>query len=76
MEQSLHRFVRLLRIRGLRISTPETIDAMNAAALPGILTDRPILKEALRNALVKDIEGDALFDEVFELFFALVRVQP
>ncbi|GGF24229.1 VWA domain-containing protein [Williamsia phyllosphaerae] len=76
MEQSLHRFVRLLRLRGLRISTPETIDAMNAAALPGILTARPILKEALRNALVKDIEGDAIFDEVFDLFFALVRVQP
>ncbi|GGF96984.1 hypothetical protein GCM10007304_08720 [Rhodococcoides trifolii] len=76
MEQSLHRFVRLLRLRGLRISVPEMLDAMNAAALPGVLQNRALLKEALRVALVKDRDGDPVYDAVFDLYFALVRVQP
>ena len=76
MEQSLHRFVRLLRLRGFRISTPEAIDAMDAAAVPGVLTNRPVLKEALRTVLVKDVGGDEVFDEIFDLFFSLVRVGP
>jgi uncharacterized protein len=76
VEQSLHRFVRLLRLRGLRISVPEMLDAMNAAALPGVLTDRALLREVLRVSLVKSREDDPAFSEVFELFFSLVRVQP
>ncbi|KAA9166071.1 VWA domain-containing protein [Amycolatopsis acidicola] len=74
MEASLHRFVRLLRLRDVRISVPETLDALRCAAEPGILTDRATLKEALRLALVKDHRDDAAFDEIFDAFFALVRV--
>lgn len=76
MEESLHRFVRLLRLRGMRISVPEMLDAMNAAALPGVLTDRDVLRDALRVSLVKDREDDPAFTEVFDLYFSLVRVQP
>ncbi|WP_338886453.1 VWA domain-containing protein [Rhodococcus sovatensis] len=75
MEQSLHRFVRLLRLRGMRISVPEMLDAMQAAAQPGMLENRRLLREALRVSLVKDRDGDPVFEEVFELFFALVKVQ-
>ena len=49
---------------------------MNAAALPGVLTDRALLREVLRVSLVKSREDDPAFSEVFELFFSLVRVQP
>lgn len=74
MEQSLHRFIRLLRIRGLRISAPELLDCMRAASLPGVLADRRLLREALRVAVVKDRDDDAVYNEVFDLYFALIRV--
>ena len=76
MEQSLHRFVRLLRLRGVRISVPEMLDAMACAAVPGILADKDVLREALRVSLVKDRDDDPVFTELFDKYFALVRVQP
>lgn len=76
MEAAVHRFIRLLRMRGLRISVSEALDAMRCAAVPGILTDRELLREGLRLALVKDRADDAGFDEVFEAFFALIKVGP
>ncbi|MFC5948775.1 VWA domain-containing protein [Pseudonocardia lutea] len=74
MEAGIHRFVRLLRLRGVRISVSEAVDAMRCAAQPGVLADKAVLKEALRVALVKDRRDEATFDEVFDLFFALVKV--
>ncbi|MEU9818621.1 VWA domain-containing protein [Pseudonocardia alni] len=74
MEASIHRFVRLLRIRSVRISVSEALDAMACAAQPGVLSDKSVLKEALRIALVKDRRDEDTFDEVFDLFFSLVRV--
>ena len=35
MEATIHRFVRLLRIRQVRISTSEVLDAMRCAREPG-----------------------------------------
>lgn len=74
MEATLHRFVRLLRLAGLRISIPEVLDAMRCAGQPGVLTSRAVLRTALRVALVKDQRDAPMFDEVFDAFFALVRV--
>lgn len=74
MEASIHRFVRLLRIRGVRISVSEAVDGMRCVSQPGVLADKAVLKEALRVALVKDRRDEATFDEVFDLFFALVKV--
>jgi uncharacterized protein with von Willebrand factor type A (vWA) domain len=74
MEASIHRFIRLLRLRGLRISASEAVDAMRCAGQPGILADRGLLREALRLALVKDRRDDRSFDEVFAAFFALIKV--
>lgn len=74
MEATLHRFVRLLRLGGLRVSIPEALDAMRCAGQPGVLTSRAVLRTALRVALVKDQRDEPVFDEIFEAFFALVRV--
>ena len=76
MDSSLHRFVRLLRLFGLRVSVSEAADAMRAAAMPGMLADRGTLREALRLTLVKDRRDDEVFDELFTAFFSLRRVAP
>jgi uncharacterized protein with von Willebrand factor type A (vWA) domain len=52
VESALHRFVRLLRLAGLRVSVSEATDAMRAAAQPGLLDNRDALREALRVTLV------------------------
>ncbi|MDT7559563.1 MAG: uncharacterized protein QOI68_4033, partial [Pseudonocardiales bacterium] len=74
MEASIHRFVRLLRLRGVRISASETVDALRCAGQPGILAQRAVLRQALRVALIKDRRDDPTFDEVFAKFFALIKV--
>ena len=76
MEATLHRFIRLLRLAGVRVSIPEALDAMRCAAEPGVLTSRTVLRTALRVALVKDHRDEAVFDEIFDAFFSLVRVGP
>jgi uncharacterized protein len=74
MEATLHRFVRLLRLGGLRVSIPEALDAMRCAGQPGVLSSRAVLRTALRVSLVKDQRDEPIFDEIFEAFFALVKV--
>ncbi len=74
MEGSLHRFVRLLRLFGARVSVAEAADAMLAAAQPGVLADSSTLRAALRVTLIKDRRDDELFDELFTAFFSLRRV--
>lgn len=76
MEATLHRFVGLLRLHGVRISVPEAVDAMRCASQPGVLADKEILRSALRVALIKDQRDDPAFNEVFDAFFALVKVGP
>ena len=71
MEGSRHRFVRLLRLFGVRVSVAEAADAMLAAAQPGMLADRQTLRAALRVTLIKDRRDDELFDELFTAFFSL-----
>ncbi|MFE9096789.1 VWA domain-containing protein [Streptomyces sp. NPDC007264] len=67
----MHRFVRVLRLFGLRVSVSEAMDAMRAAAQPGVLGRRRTLREALRMTLVKDRRDEELFDELFDAFFSL-----
>lgn len=76
MERRLHDFVLLLRLFGMRVSAPEAVDAMRAAAQPGMLADPGTLREALRVCLVKDRRDDEVFGEVFDTFFALRPVTP
>lgn len=76
MDGALHRFVRLLRLHGIRIGISETADASRAAAVPGVLADREVLRSALRVCLVKDRRDEATFDRVFDRFFRLLPVVP
>ena len=76
MEATLHRFIRFLRLAGLRVAIPEALDAMRCAAQPGILGSKPLLRTALQVALVKDHRDEPVFGEIFDAFFALVRVGP
>ncbi|KUN22773.1 hypothetical protein AQJ11_24975 [Streptomyces corchorusii] len=71
MEAGVHRFVRVLRLFGLRVSVSEAMDAMRGAAQPGMLARPETLREALRMTLVKDRRDHALFDELFTAFFSL-----
>jgi uncharacterized protein len=71
VERSLHRFVRLLRLRGVRVSVTEALDAMRAAAQHGALADRETLRCVLRVALVKDRRDEEVFDELFDRYFRL-----
>jgi len=71
MDDAIHRFVRLLRLHGLRVGISEAMDASRAAAAPGILADRELLRCALRVSLVKDRRYDVEFDRIFDLFFRL-----
>jgi hypothetical protein len=74
MESALHRFVRLLRLFGLRMSVSEATDAMRCASQPGMLDSREALRNALKVALVKDRRDEEIFDEVFGAFFSLQPV--
>ncbi|HEV7205373.1 MAG TPA: VWA domain-containing protein [Jatrophihabitans sp.] len=74
MEESVHRFVRLLRLSGVRVGVSEAVDAMQALALPGIAADRELTRHALRVSLVKDRRDEPTFDRIFDLFFRLRRV--
>jgi uncharacterized protein with von Willebrand factor type A (vWA) domain len=74
VERSLHRFVRLLRLHGVRVSVTEALDAMRAAAQPGALADRETLRCVLRVALVKDRRDEEQFDELFDRYFRLEPV--
>ncbi len=71
MHSALHRFVRLCRLSGLRISVSETLDAMQVAALPGLLADRDLLHDGLAVAMVKDRRDLPTFDRIFDAFFRL-----
>ena len=47
---------------------------MVCAREPGMLRDKEQLRAALRVALVKDRRDEEIFDEIFDQFFALVKV--
>lgn len=76
MEGALHRFIRYLRLHGMRVSVAEALDALEAAAQGGIMSDRERLRSALAVTLVKDRRDMEVFDEVFDRFFRLRRVVP
>ena len=74
METAVHRFIRLLRLYGVRVSTAEAVDAMHAVAQPSVLDDRDVLRSALAVSLIKDRRDLATFDRVYDRFFGLRAV--
>ena len=61
-------FSRLLRSRGVPVSTGEEVDAVAAALEVGV-EDLEVLREALRATLVKKREYYRVFDELFDKFW-------
>jgi uncharacterized protein len=64
------RFAGLLRKRGVRISPAETLDALRACAVVPMLR-RDMVKASLRATLIKEARDEAVFDELFEVFFSV-----
>lgn len=69
MLAQLERFWPVLRRAGLRVSTAEVIDAVQAAAAVGF-DDRERLRAALAACVVKSRDHRRTFDELFDLQFA------
>ncbi len=62
-------FVAILRRNGIRVSTAETLDSVEASLLTG-LADRDTFKSALRTAMVKRPVDVPVFDGLFDDFFS------
>ncbi|MEP9395481.1 VWA domain-containing protein [Gordonia sp. VNQ95] len=71
MEGAVHRFVRLLRLHGVRIGVSEAMDAMSAVGTAEILADRELMRSAMEACLIKDRRDEQTFHEVFDRFFSL-----
>ncbi len=63
------RFIQLLRLSGIKIGSGEVIDALNTLSEIDI-SDRNMVKNALRAVLVKRKGERVVFDRTFDLFFA------
>jgi len=69
MKEQLIGFIDALRQAGLSPSISESLDAAVAVGTAGI--DRSVLRESLAATLIKDHADRAVFDAVFDRYFAL-----
>ena len=69
MERRILEFAGVLRNNGIRVSTAETLEGMQAAELLG-LADRAVFKDALRATMVKRTPDIESFDRLFEVYFS------
>lgn len=76
MDAALHRFIRFLRLQGVRLSVAEVTDAAMACASGAVLADRDYLRSALAITLIKDRRDLPVFDATFDKFFGLKAVLP
>jgi len=68
MVDFLRDFIHILRSSDLRVSTSESIDAMNVVSEIG-LEDRSLLKQSLSFSLAKTLREKEIFNECFDNFF-------
>ena len=68
MVDFLRDFIHILRSSDLRVSTSESIDAMNVVSEIG-LEDRSLLKHSLSFSLAKTLREKEIFNECFDNFF-------
>jgi len=73
MDKTLTNFIRSLRMADIRISTAETLDAMETVDLVGY-RDRDFLKHSLAMVLPKTIDEKEAFEHCFDQFFAFKDV--
>ena len=73
MDRTLTTFIAALRNAQVRVSTAETLDALNAVELVGY-RDRELLKNTLSLMLPKTIDEKDAFADTFDRFFAFEDV--
>jgi len=73
MDRTLTNFIRSLRMADVRISTAETLDAMNTVELVGY-KDRDFLKHSLSLVLPKTQDEKEVFNNCFDEFFTFEDV--
>jgi uncharacterized protein with von Willebrand factor type A (vWA) domain len=69
MEGRIIDFAGVLRRNGVRVSTAETLEALQACELLG-LSSREVFKDTLRATMVKRTSDIEAFDELFDVFFS------
>ena len=74
MDRTLTNFINSLRMADVRISTAETLDAMNTVELVGY-RDREFLKHSLSLVLPKTADEKETFDSCFDQFFKFEDIQ-
>ena len=68
MVDFLRDFIHILRSSDLRVSTSESIDAMNIVSEVG-LDDKSLLKDSLSFSLAKTLREKEIFNKCFDNFF-------
>ena len=68
MDRRITEFIAALRAAGVRVSLAETADAMRAIEQAGI-DDRRLFSFALQTSLIKDVQDQSTFQELFPLYF-------
>lgn len=68
-EDHIIRFVHLLRQAGIKVSSAETLDALEGLAQGIDFSRKQSVKSALQSLLVKSLEEIKIFDSLFELYF-------
>ena len=68
MVDFLRDFIHILRSSDLRVSTSESIDAMNVVSKVG-LDDKSLLKDSLSFSLAKTLREKEIFNKCFDNFF-------
>jgi hypothetical protein len=69
MERRIIEFAGVLRRNGIRVSTAETLEALQACELFGV-SDRDIFKSLLRATMIKRTPDIEAFNELFDGFFS------
>lgn len=75
MDDTLLRFISVLRNHDLPVSTSESLDALRTAALLGY-SERGLLKQGLAATLTKDGDSKRIFDSCFDQFFGVSDEHP
>jgi len=68
MDQRIVEFIAALRAAGVRISIAESQDAFNATQFMGV-GNRDYFHDGLRATLVKEMQDQPIFDDLFPLYF-------
>lgn len=61
-------FIRGLRLAGVRVSLAESMDALQAVGVIGVL-DKRLFRESLRATLIKESADFGVFEELFPVYF-------